>query len=395
MSCCKDIKPTPLAFMYVHTAHPLSFVPPCACSDPVHELSTGCFNFCRFALLEPGQTCSSCCTKSQQQHQPSTATAQLRVDGFPIEGPDASSSSPDAEGDPSRSSRRQQAAPDGLLSQQLKQQQHSQEAVPHVLTQPQHPQQQRFEDGTAAVQLESLTLQQPEAHGSQGASHAYAAPANTTAAAVGAGDLTEEAEEQLMCKAAAGCDSHSSSCGGAAASTSCTNTASAGPCYLALPAGDPAHLGLWQLGTAGGGSQGSGVPQVLLAQRKGAQQPHRGQCMAVVLLQPAVSRGSTARGRTRFGPTDIRCMFSMLLKTAMQQSSALMPKLVCTPTPNRVLGQRCTRAGAVMHASAIMQLAVLMLHVFSLPCCWRDMHVCHDACRGCHCMPSQATRMAQ
>jgi hypothetical protein len=31
---------------------------------------------------------------------------------------------------------------------------------------------------------------------------------------------------------------------------------------------------------------------VLLAQTKGAQQPHRGQCMAVVLLQPAVSWGS-------------------------------------------------------------------------------------------------------
>jgi len=272
------------------------------CSQPVQQLSTGCYNFCRFALLEGGQTSSSCCS-SQAQPAASREPLPARhvIDGFAAATADAktSSSTPSVSASEAIAAQQQQQlqgsqttrqSAEGLLSQALQQQQ----AQTHPTSSPcTHQQQQTAacEQDLAALALQQSSMQAVDAAGEESPAGAAAA-----AAAAAQDDLTEAAEEQLMLRDTTGTNSSSSSSsstghGGAASSTaSILGSGSWGPCYLAMPADDPAHLGVWQLG--GGGSSRSSSssqrPLMLLQQSKGPDRPHRGQCMAVVLLQPQV-----------------------------------------------------------------------------------------------------------
>lgn len=153
------------------------------------------------------------------------------------------------------------AAAEGLLSQQLRQTAARQ-------------QQQQQQEESLCQQVTDVSL------------HSQAA-----AAAAGPepdGDLTEDAEEQLMLRNAA---APSSSSAEAIAGVAAGEGTTFGPCHLGLPLDDPGNLGIWQLGAgaAAAGAGSSQQPHMLLAQRKGPDRPHRGQCMAVVLLQPQVS----------------------------------------------------------------------------------------------------------
>jgi hypothetical protein len=246
----------------------------------VLQLSSGCYNFCRFALLEPLQSSSSCCTPSQQpvrrsQAQQTHQPAQVLVDGFATDSakPAADSNDNKAAGSVRNQADSQQqhqlaaaaAVEEGLLSQQFRQTAASQ--------------QQQQQQESLCQQVTDLSV------------HSQAA--TTTAAAAAEApepgeDLTEDAEEQLMLRNAAAPSSSNSE---AATAFAAGEGAASGPCHLALPSDDAGNLGIWQLGAGASAAAGAGSsqrPQMLLAQRKGPDQPHRGQCMAVVLLQPQV-----------------------------------------------------------------------------------------------------------
>jgi hypothetical protein len=247
---------------FVFVLHSLLF---CACSQPVQQLLSGCYNFCRFALLEPGQTSSSCCC-SQQPDRPSTVQqqadepAQVVVDGF------------DSFTEPVPAAADAAVGIEGVC---------------------QSVQQQQQQSAAAAVGLLSQQLRQQQLPAQPGAHPVAAAAEGRTPGETGPDDLTEAAEEQMMLRNAAPSSSnYSSSTTGTSTSPGCltSTAAAAGPCYLALPSDDPANLGIWQLGgeVAAAGAGGGQQPLMLLKQSKGPDRPHRGQCMAVVLLQPQV-----------------------------------------------------------------------------------------------------------
>lgn len=246
----------------------------------MQQVESGCYNFCRFALLEPGQTSSSC-RGGQQQQQVTGAAPHAKVqdepahevgtvvDGFYLSAEAAMLAS-------GGTSSHNQQPQTGLLSMQLKQQQ---------------------QQDSICAQVSSLGLQEPLAP------HAAAGTASA-AEEDAAGDLTEAAEEQLMLRSTnspapcllsttttqAGLGSNSTSSSSCNTSVLHAEAATAGPCYLALPCEDPAQLGISQLGVGGTSSSSSEQkPHILLTQPKGPQQAQRGQFMAVVLLQPQVS----------------------------------------------------------------------------------------------------------
>ena len=291
------LPPSPIIALYTHQLHTHAHM--CApCSQPVQQLASGCYNFCRFALLEPGQTSSTCCRSPllPGTPQPTTAAppAQVIMDGFSVcmdtgaktaNRPAGSSSSDVAAG-----SQQQQAAPQqqqhqaaltGLLSQQLKLQ-------PQQLpTSGAQHQSQCQQQESSQAQCDDL---QAEAATAGGVGTSGAGRVQFSAADDKDDDLTEAAEEQLMLgnpsssshtTTSARCSTNSS--------TSTHSSSGCGPCWLALPAADPAHLGIWQLGGTAASASTSHQPLMLLQQAGSQQgQTHRGQCMAVVLLQPQV-----------------------------------------------------------------------------------------------------------
>lgn len=280
--------------------------------QPVQQLSSGSFNFCRFALLEPGQTSSSCYINTRPaaytvtQERP-CSRAEVVIEGFTnsssasalaAAGSNASTAaaaSSNAGGlvavqeGGSSSSIGGPARKHGLLSMRLREQQ--QQLVENLSLSGSN---RGVVDGAAAAAATAA-----------GAAAASAAHEDDEGGSGDDDDLTEAAEEQLVLSTATGSDAAASSsgCRPSAASTPSVAKGGSGPCYLALPSEDAANVGVWQLSLCrgadsqhsssssineGGGAGSHDGPVMLLKQTKSPDRPSRGLCMAVVLLQPRV-----------------------------------------------------------------------------------------------------------
>jgi len=254
------------------------------CSQPVQVLAGGSYNFCRFALLQPGQTSSSCSTSpatvaasnaGQTGFGLAPAVSFTQLEGFTI--PAAITDSCTAACTPGADaamSVQQQHLSMSLLSKQL--QQHEQHWEPHCAW-PGQQQQCSLHHQEHTQQFEGA-------------------------------DLSEQAEEQLVnvppMAAASGAAM-------AAATTNLTDdrleqTASSGSshCVLALPSIDAANVGLWWLSQPTAPSPASGMnscrdnpnmqPHIILQQHKTQDRATHGLCMAVGLCQPQVGTRSSA-----------------------------------------------------------------------------------------------------
>eukprot|EP00879_Flechtneria_rotunda_P011832 GHRR01012359.1.p1 GENE.GHRR01012359.1~~GHRR01012359.1.p1 ORF type:complete len:382 (+),score=151.45 GHRR01012359.1:154-1299(+) len=275
--------------------------------EPLQVLAAGSYNFCRFALLQPGQTSSSCCrcindttasstTPSSTMQAGTSSTGYQVVQGFNIaDAPilaaaDAGNSEHHLQQQQQWQQRQHHAGAPGLLLQQLQLPQHV-----HGLDLP------------AQVAQESVS----------------ASCTKTTADMLGGLDLTEDVEEQLVHRQGVGgnssvagiaganssrpgvqrcCASSAAQEATAAAATADTAGWQAGAnvssnCFLALPSVDAADIGIWQLWQSGNEASGPAAsragsirqrPHVLLRQPRSGDKPIHGVCMALVLLQSQV-----------------------------------------------------------------------------------------------------------
>lgn len=261
----------------------------CCYSEPVQVLSAGSYNFCRFALLQEGQTSSSC-------SMPATAAAAAANSSAPpaanpvIEGFQLSSSSRPAgeSATTTCSGRCHDDLQNYASTPPLQSGAHAAAAAAGDVAALQ-PQGHHDIRGLLAQQLSkqndllgSNTEQSVPgvAEDLSGLSHLDLS---------GGPDLIEEAEESLVTQAGA-----ADSAAGPDSSNS-TNDVAAGPCLLALPTSDAADVGIWELGgqpgcKAAGSTGGStaGAGQVMLLKQQRSQCPSHGLCMAVALLQPQV-----------------------------------------------------------------------------------------------------------
>lgn len=237
-------------------------------SLPLQEFSSGCYNFCRFALLEAGQTSSSCSVgqHSDVLHSPPAVPPVQTVEGFTAsQGTQLQEHSQETTPQKIDDGSEKQSEPvEGLLSQQLQQQKdlHSAQGTPVCKQQQQGLVGHDTGHGATYVSVDDLT---------EAAEELLVLGTHSRAEGEGCSSTTAQAHARV--------DS-SNSRGGACEPQE-------GPCFLALPTAEPADCGIWQLDSSAGPSSRDAA-LLLLKQRKGADRPHRGQCMAVVLLQPQV-----------------------------------------------------------------------------------------------------------